>query len=234
MTVLAADGGLLIPVAEGAGPSLGVVLGWAVGPTAATIIVSSVLLWWAERGVAHGRSSALRMANRVRAAAIHDAVQDKGHAAAGAAAGLGAGNASDLFTGDPDASLSGAARTPAPHAAHAETRRQYLCVHTQGTRVVVACGAAKPPGNHPLRARRAGGARPGARARPGPRAVDAAPRTTAAPARRGALPAEDSREFPARRVTQYNYSSRRSFQTPTRGAGFSSPSGSGSRKAETT
>ena len=47
------------------------------------------------------------------------------------------------------------------------------------------------------RGRRAGSARPGARTGPVPRAVDAAPRTTAAPARRGALPAEDSRELPA-------------------------------------
>ena len=45
------------------------------------------------------------------------------------------------------------------------------------------------------RRRRAGSARPGARARPGPRAVDAAPRATAAPARRGALPAEDRASF---------------------------------------
>ena len=70
MTVLAADGGLLVPIAGDAQPSVGVVVAWAVGPTALTIIISSVLLWWAERGVAHGRTSALRMANRVRSAAI--------------------------------------------------------------------------------------------------------------------------------------------------------------------
>ena len=70
MTVLAADGGLSISLHGESGPSATSVLGWAVGPTGLVIILSAIGLWRAESGVARGRLSALRSANRIRSVAM--------------------------------------------------------------------------------------------------------------------------------------------------------------------
>jgi STE24 endopeptidase len=70
MTVLVADGGLLLPVTTGGEPTVGWVAAWAVGPTALTIVASAFVLWRTERGIARGFSSALRAANRIRSVAL--------------------------------------------------------------------------------------------------------------------------------------------------------------------
>ena len=70
MTVLVADGGLLVPISEEGGPTAEWVAVWAMGPTILTILLSALVLWRAEREVARGRPSALRMAHRVRSVAL--------------------------------------------------------------------------------------------------------------------------------------------------------------------